>query len=78
MTNNLQAAQESVQDRSTQFKPVEGGQETTPAGTFLVAAYALMWLFVVVFVVLTWRKTRSAQAQIDRLEKALAKLPEAG
>jgi hypothetical protein len=78
MTNNQQAAQEGVQERSTAFKPVEGGGETTSAGTFLVAAYVLMWLFVLAFILLTWRKTRSAQAQVDRLEKALAKLPEAG
>jgi uncharacterized membrane protein len=78
MTNNQQTAQESVQERSTAFKPVEGGTETTSAATFLVAAYVLMWLCVLVFILLTWRKTRSAQAQVDRLEKALAKLPEAG
>jgi hypothetical protein len=77
MTYNQQAAQPSVQERSTQFVPVEGGVETTSAGTFLVAAYALMWLCVLVFLLLTWRKTRAAQAQIDKLESALSKLPEA-
>jgi hypothetical protein len=77
MTNNQQAATEGVQERSTQFVPVEGGTETTSAATFLVAAYILMWLCVLGFILLTWRKTRNAQAQVERLEKALAKLPEA-
>lgn len=75
--NQQTAAQEAAEDRSTQFVPVEGGTETTSAGTFLVAAYVLMWLFVLVFVVLTWRKTKSAQAQVEKLERALAKLPDA-
>jgi hypothetical protein len=77
MTYNQQAAQPSVQDRSTQFVPVEGGTETTSAGAFLIAAYAMMWLCVLVFVFFTWRKTRAAQAQIEKLESALSKLPEA-
>jgi hypothetical protein len=78
MTNNQQAGQPGVQERSTQFVPVEGGTETTSAATFLVAAYVLMWLCVLAFILLTWRKTRSAQAQVERLERALAKLPEVG
>jgi hypothetical protein len=77
MNNNQQSAQEGVQERSTQFRPVEGGAETTSAATFLIAAYVLMWLCVLAFLLLTWRKIRSAQAQVDRLERALAKLPEA-
>lgn len=67
------------QERSTQFVPVEGGApETTSAGTFLVAAYVLMWLCTVFFILHTWRKTRSVQQRVDELQKAIAKLPQAG
>ena len=67
------------EDRSTQFVPVEGGGEpTTDAGTFMVAAYVLMWLCTVFFILHTWRKTRSVQNRVDELQKAIAKLPHAG
>lgn len=66
-------------DRSTQFVPVEGGSpETTDAGTFMVAAYVLMWLCAVLFILHTWRKTRSVENRVAELQKAIAKLPQTG
>jgi hypothetical protein len=80
MSANLTA---SVQDRanpserSTQFVPVEGGAaETSDAGTFMAAAYVLMWLCTVFFILHTWRKTRSVEARMSELQKAVAKLPQ--
>ena len=67
------------QDRSTQFVPVEGGNASaTDAGVFMVAAYVLMWLCTVLFVLHTWRKTRGIQQRIDELHKAVSKLPQDG
>lgn len=73
----------SVQDRgnpserSTQFVPVgDGAPEATNAGTFMVAAYVLMWLCTVLFILHTWRKTRSVEARMTELQKAIAKLPQ--
>jgi len=80
MAANLTA---SVQDRgdpssrSTSFKPVESG-ETTGAGTFMVAAYILMWLCTVFFILHTWRKTRSVENRMHELERAIAKMPQTG
>jgi hypothetical protein len=80
MAANLTA---SVQDRgdpssrSTAFVPVENG-ETTSAGTFLVAAYILMWLCTVFFILHTWRKTRSVENRMQELERAIAKMPQTG
>jgi hypothetical protein len=66
-------------DRSTQFVPVEGGApETTSAGTLMVAAYVLMWLCAVLFILQTWRKTRSVENRMEELQKAIAKLPQTG
>ena len=79
MAANLTA---SVQDRgdpssrSTTFRPVEDGQETTGAGTFMVAAYILMWLCTVLFILHTWRKTRSVENRMHELERAIAKMPQ--
>ena len=67
------------QDRATQFLPVEGGgPQTSDAGTFMVAAYILMWLATVLFILHTWRKTRGIQQRIDELHKAVSKLPQDG
>ena len=67
------------QDRATQILPVEGGgQQTSDAGTFMVAAYILLWLATVLFILHTWRKTRGIQQRIDELHKAVSKLPQDG
>lgn len=66
-------------ERSTQFVPVEGGaSNASDAGTFMVAAYVLMWLCTVFFILHTWRKTRSVEARMNELQKAIAKLPQTG
>ena len=87
MSSNLTTAHltASVQDRadpssrSTQFVPVEGGTgATTDASTFMVAAYVLMWLCTVFFILHTWRKTRSVESRVSELQKAIAKLPQTG
>jgi hypothetical protein len=85
MSTNLTASVQDrgVQDRgnpserSTQFVPVEGGtSQASDAGTFMVAAYVLMWLCAVFFILHTWRKTRSVEARMNELQKAIAKIPQ--
>jgi len=66
-------------DRATQFVPVEGGAEQpNDAGTFLVVAYVLMWLCTALFVLQTWRKMRGVESRLHEVQKAVAKLPQAG
>jgi hypothetical protein len=75
-TNASTQARGTPESRSTQFVPVEGGgPETTDAGTFMVAAYMLMWLCTVLFILQTWRKMRVVQTRVEELQKAVAKLP---
>jgi len=80
MAANLTA---SVQDRadpssrSTSFVPVQSEQGTTGAG-FMVAAYILMWLCTVFFILHTWRRTRTVENRMHELERAIAKLPQTG
>ncbi len=59
-------------DRSTEFVAVEGGVQTTSAGTLLVAAYGVMWALLLLFVFLGWRRQRSLESRLGDLEKALA------
>ena len=62
----------SVEDRRDQFVPVQGGTEGTSAALMLVIAYALMWLLVLLFVYMTWRRQGVLGRRISALEKALA------
>lgn len=39
----------------------------------VVAAYALVWIAVFVFVAVAWRRTRGLEGRLDRLEGALDK-----
>jgi TRAP-type C4-dicarboxylate transport system permease small subunit len=75
-TNATSQARGAPESRSTQFVPVEGGgSETTDAGTFMVAAYVLMWLCTLFFILHTWRRMRGVQARVEELQKAIARLP---
>lgn len=59
-------------NRSTEFVPVQGGGETTSAASLLIAAYVLMWVLLLGFVLLNWRRQARVEARISELEKALA------
>jgi hypothetical protein len=59
----------AVADRSTQFVSTEGGDETTSAELLLVVAYLLMWLLVLGFVALSFRRLRRLTERLDALEK---------
>lgn len=64
-------AQVTVADRSQEFVPVEGSQETSSAAGLLVAAYALMWLLVFAFIWLTSKRLKNMSGRIEELESAL-------
>jgi len=57
--------------RSTTFQAVEGGGETRSGSTLLVEAYAVLWLILMTWLVLLWRKQASLNARLDGLERAI-------
>lgn len=63
----------TVQDRSTEFEPVQGGTESSSAGALLTSAYILMWLAVFVFVWLTAKRLKSLEQRVSELDAALKK-----
>ncbi|HVW28643.1 MAG TPA: CcmD family protein [Polyangiaceae bacterium] len=65
--------QKTPEDRSTQFVPVQGGNESTSAEALLVTAYIVMWAALIVFVFLTWRKQGALEKRIERLDDTLKK-----
>ncbi len=57
--------------RSTEFVPVQGGQDTTSAGSLLVAAYIVMWALLLAFIFLSWRRQLALESRVGDLEKAI-------
>lgn len=57
-------------DRSTQFEAVQGG-ETYSGSTLLVEAYAAIWLILMAWIFLLWRKQQSLTVRLDGLESAI-------
>ncbi|HEX2730679.1 MAG TPA: hypothetical protein VHM70_03710 [Polyangiaceae bacterium] len=55
----------------TEFVPVSGGGETTSASSILVGAYLLLWIILMVFVAINWRRQRAIIARLDDVERSL-------
>ncbi len=73
MTSAQQETGKAPEERSTEFVPVQGGNEGTSAAGLLVAAYLVMWAALVAFIFLTWRKQGTLEKRIERLDDALKK-----
>jgi CcmD family protein len=65
------AAAPSPDDRSTTFRPVEGGNEMQSGEKLLVEAYAAIWIILFAFVLLSWRRQRRLDDRITGLEAAV-------
>jgi hypothetical protein len=65
-------------DRSTAFVPVQGGTETTSAEALLVAAYLVMWVLLLGFLGLGYRRQGKMEARIGELERAMTRAGTSG
>jgi hypothetical protein len=65
------AASTTSEGRSTEFRAVEGGQEIASGATLLVEAYAALWLILLGFFLISWRRQSRIDARIGELERAL-------
>jgi CcmD family protein len=63
----------SSDDRSTAFRPVQGGTELRSGEQLLVMAYAAIWLVVLAMVLLSWRRQQKIEERVTELEGALAR-----
>jgi hypothetical protein len=72
-------AQTADEERSQAFKPVEGAiKEDVPGGPLLIAAYGSLWLFLLGYGFRLIRLQQRAEADVQRLERALARDRPAG
>jgi hypothetical protein len=58
------------------FRPVAGGDQVQSGEMLLVEAYALIWLFAFVFLLLSWRRQRAIDGKVAELEAQMAKVRE--
>jgi hypothetical protein len=68
---------QSADDRSTSFRPVEGGDQMQSGEKLLVEAYAAIWVIVFVMILLSWRRQKQIDARTAALAGAVAKAREA-
>jgi hypothetical protein len=78
MTNSFARASfqadvpKTVDDRSTTFRPVQGGEQMQSGERLLVEAYAAIWIVLFALLLLGWRRQRKIDARVANLEVALA------
>jgi hypothetical protein len=59
--------------RGTEFRAVEGGSEMVSGGTLLVEAYAALWLILLGFLLVSWRRQSRIDARVAELERSMAR-----
>ncbi len=59
--------------RASEFHAVQGGPEMRSGEQLLVEAYALIWLFLLAWLVVVWRKQNVIGARLRDLEAAIAR-----
>jgi hypothetical protein len=67
------SASATPDDRATTFQPVEGGTETRSGTTLLVEAYVILWVILMGWLVMLWRKQAGLTTRLDDLERAIDK-----
>jgi hypothetical protein len=60
-------------DRSTAFHSVDASSDQGLGTTLLVESYAAIWVVLMAFVLLGWRKQAALGVRLDDLEKAIDK-----
>jgi hypothetical protein len=64
---------QSTDDRSTSFRPVEGGNELQSGEKLLVEAYAAIWIILFAMVLLSWRRQKGLDDRMGTLSAAIDK-----
>jgi hypothetical protein len=67
------AAPADPAQRGTEFRAVEGGTEMVSGGTLLVEAYAVLWIILLGFLLISWRRQARIDARVAELERALSR-----
>ncbi len=63
----------SVEDRSTAFRAVEGGNQLQSGEKLLVEAYAAIWVILFALVLFSWRRQRRLDERMSTLSAEIEK-----
>jgi len=66
-----QPTQGTAQERAATFEATTGGGNMQSGEMLLIEAYALIWMLLMGYIFLVWRKQKSLHARLDDLEKAI-------
>jgi hypothetical protein len=64
-------ASETPDDRATTFQAVKGEPEHYNGAALLVTAYAALWVILIAWVALVWRKQAALTSRLDDLERVI-------
>ena len=64
-------ASETPDDRATTFQAVKGEPEHYNGAALLVTAYAALWVILIAWVALVWRKQAALTTRLDDLERVI-------
>jgi hypothetical protein len=65
--------QPPTDDRSTTFQAVQGEPEHYSGEALLVSAYAILWVILLSWVALVWRRQNALNVRLDDLEREIDK-----
>jgi hypothetical protein len=66
-----QAPPADPSQRGTEFRAVQGGSETVNGSALLVEAYAALWIILLGFLLISWRRQTRIDARVAELERAI-------
>ena len=69
--------EQTPSDRSTTFQPVAGGNEQRDGMKLMVAAYAIVWLVLLGWVIMVWLRQRFLDDRIRALDNAIERIAKA-
>jgi hypothetical protein len=67
------SAAPSPDDRSTDFHAAQGEPQQYSGETLLVSAYGMLWVVIMVWLAIGWRKQSRLTQRLDDLERAIDK-----
>jgi CcmD family protein len=63
--------------RDSQFRAVQGGTEIASGSTLLVEAYAAIWIILLGFLLVGWRRQSRLEARMSDIEQAILRAQKA-
>jgi CcmD family protein len=73
MTDISTATAQTQTGRDGQFRAVEGGTEFASGPTLLVEAYVVIWVLLLGFLLVGWRRQSRIEARMKDLEQVMVR-----